>query len=233
MNARSLILALGLSAAALGASAAQAGQWTYEYAIKHAKYGDVGTYTNIVDEDGDRVDVTTRVHVLVRVLGMTVYRQDAERIERWQGNRLIAFNGVTDTNGKHAEVRGQARGDTFVIETPRGTAVAPAYVRPSNPWSAHLFRGDAMMSTTTGRVFWPRITEQNEMLTVAGRAERLRRVDVIDEKHQVVWFDAANVPVAFRTEEDGTTVDFVLVQRRASNEPQQRVSAAKPAPSQP
>src|SRR3954470_17447218 len=160
MNMRSLVLALGLSATALGASAAQAGQWTYEYAIKHAKYGDVGTYTNIVDEDGDRVDVTTRVRIVVRVLGVVGYRQQAERVEHWQGGRLVAFHGVTDTNGKHTEVRGQAHGDTFVIETPRGTAVAPAHVRPSNPWSAQMFRGDAMMSTTSGRLFWPQITQQ-------------------------------------------------------------------------
>ncbi len=221
-------LAAAMAAATLmQPTTAEAGQRVYEYTIKHPQYGDIGTYTNIVEQSGDRIDVTTRVHVLVKILGLVVYRQDAERSELWQGGRLVSFTGITATNGKRAEIRGKAQGDTFVIDTPNGTAVGPADVRPSNPWSAAMFRGAALMSTTTGRLFWPQIVQREETLRLDGKPARLRRIDVLDNKHQVVWFDDRDVPVAFRTEEEGSPVDFVLADRNPEL-PQQRLSQALP-----
>src|SRR5271154_1808936 len=95
--------------------AVHAAPLVYEYQIRHPTYGNIGTYVNIIDRTGDSIRVTTSVHVKVRILGMVAYREDAERTEQWQGGRLVSFHGVTTKNGKHYEVSGEARDQTFVV----------------------------------------------------------------------------------------------------------------------
>lgn len=212
-------------AAAVGAAAgvvrpALADPQIYEYRVEHPLYGDIGTYTNIVDKSGDTANVETKLHVVVKLLGVVVHRQDAERRERWQHDRLTLFRGVTKTNGDPVEVDGVARGNSFVITTPAGTVAAPADVRPTNPWSPNMLDADVVMSTRSGKIFHAHLDRvKDEVVIAGGKPERLRRFDITTDKHQVVWLDEHNVAVAFRTEENGTPVDFVLT-RYPSGAPQ-------------
>lgn len=192
----------------------------YEYRVEHPLYGDIGTYTNIVHTTGDTADVETHLDVVVKLLGIVVHRQEAERREHWQHDRLTLFHSVTNTNGHELDVDGVARGNAFVITSPAGTITAPANVRPSNPWSPAILSANSVMSTKSGRVFTARLEDvKDEVVTVDGKPERLRRFDVYTDKLQTVWLDEHNVPVAFRTEEDGAPIDFVLM-RYPSGAPQ-------------
>jgi hypothetical protein len=206
-----------------GAAPLQAAQLVYEYKVMHPQYGDVGTYTNIIEQSGGRTNVRTSINVAVKFLGIVVYRQEAQRQETWSSGRLAEFQGTTIINGNRTDVRGETQGDTFVVSGPKGTFVAPADVHPSNPWSAKLLEGDIMMSTVSGRLFRPEVRRSEETLSLDGTAERLRRLDIFSDKHEVVWLNSNDVPVAFRAEEDGTPVDFVLIRR-----PGQQLSAANP-----
>lgn len=190
---------------------AMAGSDVYEYRIEHPIYGDIGTYTNIVNQTGTTADVETKLNIVVKLLGIVVHREEAERSEHWQNDRLTLFRSVTKTNGKPVEVDGEAHGDTFVIDSPSGTVDAPADIQPSNPWSPSFVKSDVVMSTKSGRLFKAHLDGVKDVVvTVAGKSERLRRYDVTTDKHQVVWLDDHDVPVAFQTEEDGTPIDFVL-----------------------
>lgn len=199
--------ALCLGTAALASTPPQ----TFEYKIKHAVYGDIGTYANTVIRRGENVEVVSTLRVAVKLLGMVVYRREADRTERWQGDRLVSFASVDNKNGQRIEVRGEARDGAFVITSPAGQTIAPAYVRPSNPWSADILAANVMMSTSTGKVFPARVRGgEEDLVSVEGRVERLRRFEIESDKHEYVWLDRDNVPVAFRTEDEGTTIDFLL-----------------------
>ena len=39
---------------------------------------------------------------------------------------------------------------------------------------------------------------------------RLKRYDIVGNKRQSVWFDDRGIPVAFRTVEENTPIDFVV-----------------------
>lgn len=183
----------------------------FEYKIKHAHYGDIGTYTNTVTRHGDRTEVVSSLRVAVKMLGLTVYRREAERTERWENERLVSFTSVDNKNGERIEVRGEAQDGAFVITSPSGKIVAPAYVRPSNPWSADILAANVMMSTSTGRVFQARVRGgEEDVVFVEGRPERLRRFEIDSDKREYVWLDRNNVTVAFRTEDDGSPIDFIL-----------------------
>ena len=184
---------------------------SYQYEIEHPTFGHIGTYTNSIDQSGDRTHIETELHVAIRLLGFVVYRQDATRSEDWHNGRLIAFHGITTTNGTSVDVTGEARGKTFVITTPNGTKVAPADVRTSNPWSPNFLGAHVVMSTKSGRIEDVRISGGNETpVTFDGKTQQLRQYLVDGQKRGVVWLDDHNVPVAFKVWEDGTPIELVL-----------------------
>jgi hypothetical protein len=193
------------------AAPADAAREVYTYRVIHPTYGDIGTYTNTVDRSGEDASVQTELKIAVRKIGIVVYRQEARRAEHWRNDKLVSFEGVTVTNGDKLEVRGEARGNGFAITTPSGTVIAPGNVHPSNPWSAMVLNTDYMMSTKTGRLIHVRVSGGEEQpVALAGSTMRLHQYEIVGDKRQFVWLDSSGTPVAFRTEEDGAPVDFVL-----------------------
>jgi Family of unknown function (DUF6134) len=193
----------------------------YEYRVVHPVYGDIGTYTNIVQKAGDTTEVESKLDVEVKILGVVMYSEAAERSEHWQNGRLLSFHGVTDMNDRKLEVKGEARGNSFVITSPTGTVVAPANVHPSNPSPANLLNTDTMMSSKTGELFKVRVIGGAvERAMTDGHFGQIRRYEIDSDIRQYVWLDDQGVPVAFRTEDDDTFVDFLLI----------RYPSGKPAP---
>jgi hypothetical protein len=214
------VAALTVAAIALGGAAAHADRLVYEYRVMHPLYGDIGTYTNLVDQTPDHANVETRMNLVVKLLGVVVHRQSAERHEDWLHGRLVAFHGVTQTNGEKIELTGEASGDAFIVHSPLGRLTAPANVYPSNPWTGDILGTNMIMSTKTGRLFPVRIgSETAETVPVDGKPLRLREYAIQGEKQQFVWLNENGIPVAFRTEEGGSMVDFVLT-RYPTGEPQ-------------
>jgi hypothetical protein len=211
---RAVFFAALLLAAAFAVPAYAAPE-RYEYRVIHPTYGDIGTYSNTVDRVGDNTEVTSELRIAVRILGIVVYRQEAQRIERWHGQTLVSFDGVTVTNGKSLPVHGVARNGAFVVSTPSGTITAPADVHPSNPWSTMVLDSRVMMSTRTGKIEQVRVSG-GELVPVKlpGLNRTAHQYEVVSDKHQFVWMDDAGTPIAFRTTDDGSPIDFVLSGRQ-------------------
>ena len=210
------LVGLGLLALLTTAPAAYAAPEIYEYRIVHASHGEIGRYTNIVDQRGNDTEVRTELHIAVTILGVTAYRQDAERVERWHGEQLTSFDGTTVTNGERLQVHGEAQGGHFAVTTPTGTVMAPADVHPSNPWSAMVLKTDWVMSTRTGKLFHGIIEGgERKLMQLGGKQMPLRQYEITTDKHELVWLDDQGTPVAFRTQEDGDDIDFILHRRQA------------------
>ena len=200
-----------LGVAVVAVAPARAAREVYAYRVVHPTYGDIGTYTNVIDRAGDDTSVQTELKIAVKAVGIVVYRQEARRAEHWRRDRLVSFESVTVTNGDKLEVRGEARDGGFAITTPSGTVVAPGNVHPSNPWSAMVLNTDYMMSTKTGRLDHVRVSGgEEEAVALNGNTLRLHQYEIVGDKRQFVWLDERGTPVAFRTEENGAQVDFVL-----------------------
>ncbi len=206
------IVVVAVLASSLWSIEARADQQVYTYRIIHSKYGEIGTYTNIIKHFGNDTEVDSEMHVAVRMFGITVYREDAERTENWHNDRFVAFHGTTHANGDTIEVRGEARDNSFVVESPQGTVVAPGSLHPSNPWSPMVLETDEMMSTKTGRIEKVQVTgEAFQPASFDTASTKLREFEIISDKRQFVWFDDQGIPVAFRAEVKGAPVDFILV----------------------
>jgi hypothetical protein len=218
MNHRRSGAAIAVSFALLATASAADASEVYDYRIHHATYGTIGTYTNIVDRDGDDTDVHTELHIAVRILGLVVWRQDATRTEHWKQKRFVSFDGMTITNGKRLKLLGEARDDAFAITTPSGTMLAPANVHPSNPWSAMVLETNFVMSTSTGKVTEVDVIDGGiKPVELDGKTFQLHQFEIVGDKRRFVWLDGQMVPVAFRTEVRGAAVDFILTSQHAVN----------------
>ncbi|HXS41336.1 MAG TPA: DUF6134 family protein [Stellaceae bacterium] len=217
------VSAVAVLAGTLLGGPAWAGVETYLYAVEHPTYGNIGTYTNTVLRSGDNVQVKTQLHIAVKVLGVRLFHQDADRTEEWKDGRLVAFHSDTDDNGKKIDVSGTARGGNFVILSPRGTITAPPQVHPSNPWAPQVLDTDMMMSSKTGQVLPVSVTDTGlTAVDFDGKKMQLHQFFVDSDKHQVVWVDDNGVVQAFQTEERGTRINFVLMRRTAESQQAQQ-----------
>ena len=181
------------------------------YRVSHSVFGEIGSYSNTVEPSRDGITVETRVHFEVSMLGVRMYREEAERTERWQGNRLVSFRGVTDKGNGPAEVKGEARGNGFVISSSLGTVTAPASVHPANPWSANFLGSNTMMRPDSGKIEEVRIGGgQETTVKIDGVTIPAVKYEIDGNTRYTVWLDGRGVPVMFLIDDDTGKVTFTL-----------------------
>jgi len=181
------------------------------YRVAHSVFGDIGTYINTIEPVGTGTLVLTQVHFDVKMLGVRMYHEVAQRSERWQGDRLVAFDGVTDKGHGPVKITGIARGNQFEITSPQGTIDAPATVHPANPWSANFLRANVMMRVDTGRVEPVHITGgEPTAVTVGFHAVAARKYEIAGSTKYTVWLDGRGIPVKFVADDNSGEVTFTL-----------------------
>jgi hypothetical protein len=181
------------------------------YQVQHSVFGDIGTYSNVIETTGTAVTIKTAAHLLVKALGVGLHREDAQRVEQWQGNRLMFFHGVTVKNGDTTEVSGKADGNNFVITSPLGTITAPASIKPANPWSSRSLDSTTMMRVDTGKVEQVKISGGGETnITVDGATVQAKEYEISGSTHYKIWIDKRDIPVMFEVDDDSGQVTFTL-----------------------
>ncbi len=204
------LFCVAVAASSGGAASAQT-PLELTYRVSHSVFGDIGTYTNTIEPTADGTKVQTRVHFEVKMLGVGLYREEAQRTERWRGNRLVGYHSITSKGDASTEVKGEARGNSFVITSPDGTVAAPATVHPANPWSSNFLASDTMMRPDTGKVEQVRVSGGKETaVTIAGLPVPARKYEVDGKNRYTVWLDSRGVPVQFVADDDSGKVTFTL-----------------------
>jgi hypothetical protein len=182
------------------------------YRVSHPVVGDLGSYTcTALPLAGGGSEVRSREHIDARLLGIPLYRMDAADTERWQGNRLLSFDGVTQQAGSRIEVRGAAQGDHFVITSPQGTWTTAATVHPAEPCVPDFLQSTTILRPDTGSVEEVRVSGGAMTTVIVGGAPVAARKYVLDGKTRyTVWLDARNVPVMFVIDDSTGKATFTL-----------------------
>jgi hypothetical protein len=181
------------------------------YNVKHSVFGDIGTYSNLIEVSGAIVTIKTTAHFLVKALGVGLHREDAQRVEQWQGNRLVFFHGITVKNGDKTEVQGEAKGNNFVITSPLGTINAPASVKPANPWSSRSIDSNEMMRVDNGKVEKVTVSGGGQTnVSVDGASTTAKEYDITGSTRYKIWIDSHDIPVMFMVDDDSGQVTFTL-----------------------
>lgn len=203
------ILLAGAPAGAIPAAADTPRQLVYD--VKHSVFGNIGTYSNTIETSGAVITIRTAAHFLVKALGVGLHREDAQRVEQWKGDRLIYFSGVTVKNGDTTEIKGQADGNNFVINSPLGTITAPGSIKPANPWSKRSIDSTTMMRVDTGKVEQVKVSGGGETnVSVDGASTTAREYDIAGSTKYKIWFDQHDIPVMFVVDDDSGEVTFTL-----------------------
>jgi hypothetical protein len=201
-----------------GAAPARAGQQVYTYSIIHPTYGNIGTLTDTIDRDSETTRIDARLRIAVSFLGIVAFREKSDTAEILRGDRLISLQSVTDKDGQHLEIHGEAQGDHFVVDTPAGSFAGPATIAPSDPWVLKRAGEKTVVFTDTGRIVTVQISGGDyDTVAVNGASVSARHFVVTSVKRQEVWLDDREIPIKFRTVEDGTPIDFVLKSVRAAS----------------
>ncbi|MDE3036881.1 MAG: sterol desaturase family protein [Pseudomonadota bacterium] len=213
------------------AAPVQARGQDFSYKVMHPVYGDIGTLTESIARGPGSTHIGIRVHIAVKILGITVYREEGDRTEIFHGNRFVSLRSSTVTNGTRLDVRGDARGNHFVVTSPSGVADAPVNVFPSDPWMVRNHGVGTSVAIETGEVLATRITGGEPALISLQGVTVATRHFVASSKDQRydVWINDRDVPVMFRSLEDGTPIDFILTSpvREAANTDDHLAPAAK------
>jgi hypothetical protein len=181
------------------------------YNVKHSVFGDIGTYTNLIETSGAITTIKTTAHFLVSALGVGLHREDAARTEQWQGGRLVFFHGITKKNGDTTEVEGKAEGGNFVISGPLGTVTAPGSIKPANPWSKSSIEAGEMMRVDNGKVEKVSVTPGAPAnVTVDGASVPTKEYDIRGSTNYKVYLDSHDIPVMFVVDDDSGQVTFTL-----------------------
>ncbi|MGH7046297.1 MAG: DUF6134 family protein [Stellaceae bacterium] len=181
------------------------------YRVTHSVFGDIGTYTNTIESTSAGTTVQTRAHFVVKMLGVKLYSENAERTEQWRGDRLVSFHGVTSKGDNSIVIRGEAEGNRFVISSPHGTITAPAMVRPANPWSPNFLDSHTMMRPDTGTLEQVHISGgEPAVVPIDGVPVRTRQYEVAGSTRYTVWLDSQGVPVRFDVDDNSGKITFTL-----------------------
>ncbi len=181
------------------------------YGVRHSRYGDIGSYANTIDRGVDGTIVRNEVHLLVKILGIVLHREDADRTETWSEDRLIAFRGVTTVNGESTTISGAASDMGFAVTTSKGTVMAPADIRPSNPWSGGFRLSNTMLRTDTGEVEKVQIGPGSpETISIGSKTIAATAYGIAATPAYKIWLDPNDAPVKFTVSDDSGLVTFTL-----------------------
>ena len=215
--------------------ASWAASYRLDYTVSHSSYGNIGTYSNTIESDGPNTTVTTQSNIAVHVLGIIAHRQSSQRVEKWNGDRLVYFHATNNINGKISEVNGVAQGNQFAVSTPSGTITTPGLIRVANPWSPTVMNGDMILTPDDGLIQKAQISAgQDTTVKVNGMDVAAKLYDIAlvgTKKRYQVWFDSSGIPVKFTMIDSGSTVTFTLTGQKPANQLLAQKPIDNPSPS--
>jgi hypothetical protein len=207
-----LVVVVFLGAIASIGSAHAAAPLRLVYRITHSVIGDVGSYTCTVEPLGNgATQVEAREQIDVRMLGIPIYHLDATDIEHWVGDRLIAFDAVTDKADGRVEIRGAAKGGQFIVTSPQGRFATTATVHPAEPCAANFLQSTTVLRPDTGGLEEVRLSGgAPTSLDIAGTALPVRKFILDGKTRYTVWVDSRNLPVKFVIDDSTGQATFTL-----------------------
>jgi Family of unknown function (DUF6134) len=209
MALRACLLAVLLALSGVDAGALEVPA-SYRYRILHPIFGEIGEHRMIVHREEDAIVVEHTAELAVEVLGLTAHHRTTRFREVWQGNRLIAYEGLVEDNGEPFPVRAHASGDRLLVEGMTGRTEAPAAAAPSVPSLDFAIAREWFFDSKTGELLSATVTRTGpEPLKVGDRVVEATRYEIAGDLDQHVWFDDSGAWVQWRLWRQGAAITLV------------------------
>ena len=183
---------------------------SYRYRIEHQIFGAIGEHHMTVHREDDGIVVEHTAELAVELLGFTAFRRRTRFREVWQGDRLVAFDGLVEDNGEPFPVTARAAGDYLIIEGSAGRIEAPAGTAPSEPSLEFAIQRDWFFDGKTGELLNATvIAAGREPLKVGDTVVEATRYEIAGDLEQQVWFDATGAWVQWRLWRQGAAITLL------------------------
>ncbi len=180
--------------------------------MSHSVVGELGSYTCTLSPLGNGAsELRTHQQINARMFGIPVYRMDSSNTERWQGDRLLSFYGVTDRSGNRTVIKGEALGDRFVITSPNGTVTTTAQIHPIEPCAVDFLQSTSVLRPDSGSLEPVRIgAGVPTSVVIDGARISVRKYVFEGGTRYTVWIDSRNVPVMFQIDDSTGAATYTL-----------------------
>jgi hypothetical protein len=173
----------------------------------------VGAHSVAFRQDGDRLTVSTRINITIKVLFVTAFRFRHDAEEVWQFGHLAAVKSTTDDNGTHVQVSGYAAGDGFRIFGEDGPFLAPAHLLTSNTlWDRRLVRESRLIDVQRGGEVGlvAKLVGEEQVDTPQGRVRADRYQLITPHYAGSLFYDADGRWVKGIIEQQGEILEYAL-----------------------
>lgn len=117
----------------------------------------IGAQTTTVSADGAKIDVTVKVRIAVKMLGIVAYRYTLDSRETWEDGRLMTLDGETDDDGTREIARVRREGDRLIASGAHKGDI-PGDAATTTYWTPNFLERATWISTQTGAPLAVKVT---------------------------------------------------------------------------
>ena len=163
----------------------------YRYAIDVEGHGTVGSMTVNLAQTGEVIEAAIDRKIGVRVLGITVYRDESLVTQTLTAGRLIDLKRQSHKNGDKSALSVVLDGDRLKVSVgDRSWSLDPALL-PTIPWDPRILNRSQLLDTDSGRAVAVTNKEVgSEKIGLAGTELPARRFSQRGGVKRDLWFDA-------------------------------------------
>jgi hypothetical protein len=207
---RHALAAAALLAAFPAQSAPLPAETDYRFEIRRDG-APVGEHRVTLRRAANGVEAAATSQIVVRLLGIPVYRFDYRSTSQWTDGRMTALDSRTDDDGTVTSVSARAEGRTLRVTGPEGIAKAPLGLIPTDHWNPAVIGATEVLNTITGKINRVTMTAQGrDSVPTGGRNRSSTRYAYDGEMRATVWYDDAGHWTGLRfAARDGSTIDYV------------------------
>ncbi len=137
---------------------------------------DVGRHEIALTRQGDTLNVSIDVEIVVRVLGIAAYRYEMTNREVWRGGLLQSVDCSVNDDGDRKRVGATRSGDGIVVDASFYSGPAPSEIATTTYFTPDFLTRPRWMSTDSGELYAMTIRRDGDaaVKTAAGQAQCAR-----------------------------------------------------------
>ena len=161
----------------------------YQYSIRHALFGKIGSQSIELARKGHEIIVTMEARVKIELLFVTLFRLHTFGREVWRDGRLIAFYGRSEEDGDVLAISARATPKGMRFYGPKGKTDIPGPVALTNPWSRAVLDFPIVIEPTSGSLLSIRSRpEAWQWIETRGRTVKAQKHAVTGDMEASIWF---------------------------------------------
>lgn len=159
---------------------------------------------------GDQLVVSVAIDILVKFMGVGIYRYSHRATERWQGDRFMGIESRTDRDGSPREMKAMRGPEGMVVTGTRVKRyIAPETALPTTYWNRAMVAAQ-VINSEDGRLMLTGVTEGpiEQVRFASGATTLARRYGFGGELTLDLWYDTLGQWAHLQFTSEGSTIIY-------------------------